>query len=297
MKHSTKQQLELQIQEKKEKIPVESKRELAETLQPEVLSAFINIPFKKNKKDLLVVENDEMSLIVIKAILEKNHFTFEIATTEENAISEIENNHFHMILIGINDPEFLWERLLKKVWNENKGISKTFLLALTSHITEISISEFLKNNFDRVLTKPYRETELISIIRKYKKLKAAKNAPNDNHFTFSLEQLKKISNNNEEFIIKMLHKFIISALECGEEMTLGFNENNMVRLKKASHKGIPSYSIMGLNNLVECLVYMEANALSPQEKNNIQKRLADFDKKNKTVIKEIENYIHLKNKN
>ncbi|MCD6017348.1 MAG: response regulator [Bacteroidetes bacterium] len=290
MKISARHQIDSQIQTKKKDIKAETEPDMVAALQPEVMSSYINIPLKKNKKDLLVAENDDMSIIVIKTILEKHNFTFELATTESEAIFALEKSTFHIVLTGINDSEMLWEGLIKKIWEENGDVPKTFLLALTNRITEQNVAEYLNNNFDKILLKPYKETDLIKMIRKFKKLIPKRNSPL-NYQSFNLDQLKRISNNNEAFIKNMLDKFIESAIECSESMKSAISLNDLINLKKAAHKALPSYSVLGLKDLAEQLNFIERNASTDQEKDELLKKLSSFDKGNQAIIKEIKKYL------
>ncbi|MES2567770.1 MAG: response regulator [Bacteroidota bacterium] len=258
------------------------------TMAPEPLSSFINITLKKDKKDLLVAESDEVSIIVIKALLERHNLAFELTTNEDEAISALEKNHFHIALIGINNIELIWENLVKKIWAENAESPKTFIFALTNNNINITIPDYLNNNFDKILIKPYKEIEIIKLIRKYKKLIPKRKSPLNNH-TFNLEQLRKISN-SDVFINKMLEKFIQSAQECSETLNSAFQKNDIDGLKKAAHKDIPSYSILGLKDLTDFLIFIENNNFSVDDL-QMKNKLLDFDKRNSAIILEIKNYL------
>lgn len=292
MKISARHQMHSQLQTKKQGNKSKTAPEIKETLQPMAMSSYTNIPLKKTKKDILVAENDEMSIIVIKAILDKHNFSYELVTNETEAISALEKNHFHIALTGINDKNNLWENLIKKVWEENRDMPKTFLLALTNLQIQSSISEYLNNNFDKIILKPYKEAELIKIIRKYKKLTPKRKTPL-NQQSFNLDQLRRISNNNEEFVRNMLDKFIQSAVECRDTMNTALTENNMDKLKKAAHKGLPSYSVLELKDLTELLIYIDHLSLSDQINITIKKKVLDFEKLNSNAINEIRKYLEI----
>jgi DNA-binding response OmpR family regulator len=290
MKISAKRQINSPVQKKRQSKKSQEQSALVDSLQPEPLSSFIEIPLTKNEKDILVADNDEMSIIVIKAILEKNNFTFELASSENDAIAAFEKNQFHMVLIGFNDAIYRWENLVQRVWDENSEAPKTFLLALTNPPTEIILSEFLNNNFDKIILKPYKEVDLVKTIKKFKRLTPKRKAPL-NYQSFSLNQLRRISNNNEVFVKSMLDKFIESAIECGETMYAAIAGNDIDKLKKAAHKGLPSYSILELKKLAELLTYFEQQPLVDADLSELKMKIKDFDSKNKSVISEIKTFL------
>lgn len=290
MKISARHQLNSQLQTKKQSTKIKTDKEISETLQPMAMSSYTNIPLKKNKKDLLVAENDEMSIIVIKAILEKHNFTYELVTNETDAIAAYEKNQFHISLVGINDPGCLWKNLIKTIWEENRDIPKTFILVLTNLKIQGSISDYLNDNFDKIILKPYKEADLIRIIRKFKKLTPKRKIPL-NQQSFNLDQLRRISNNNEEFVRNMLDKFIESAVECRETMNSAITENNIDKLKKAAHKGLPSYTILELKELTELLIYIDHLSLTELINIEIKKKVLNFEKLNSSIIREIRKYL------
>lgn len=290
MKVSGRHQINSQILIKKQNKKTKSRSVTKEALQPATLSSYIQIPLKKEEKDLLVAENDELSIIVIKTILDKHNFTFDIVSSEEDAISAFEKCQYHIVLIGLNDSHFLWESLISKIWDENRDTPKTFLLALTTPPNDHAVSEYLKNNFDKIILKPYKETELIKIIRKYKRLTPKRKLPL-NHTSFNLDQLKRISNNNEDFVKSMLDKFIESAIECAETMTAALAEKNIDKFKKAAHKGLSSYSILELKELMAHLMYFDKHEFSESDISDLKHRLKDFNETNNSVIKDIKKYL------
>lgn len=110
-------------------------------------------------------------------------------------------------------------------------------------------------------------------------------------YSFSLDQLNKIGNNNEEFNHKMIEQFILSAVESSKNMLSALEESNWVKLKSAAHKGIPSYAIMDLSELVKFMKKIELNAESDSERENVKELVKLFDQENQAVINEMGTYL------
>ena len=110
--------------------------------------------------------------------------------------------------------------------------------------------------------------------------------------SFSVDQLKRISNNNEEFIIKMLNLFVFQASQCSDMMQQAILTNDWAKLKAVSHKNISSYSIMNLHELVELLKFIESNAEKKREHWRVKEFVDSVCEKNADVIKIIGDYIY-----
>ena len=111
------------------------------------------------------------------------------------------------------------------------------------------------------------------------------------NYSFSLEQLNKIGNNNEEFTIQMLGQFILTAKECSQNMLSAIKQNDWLKVKNAAHKGVSSYSVMDLAELVSIMKTIEAGAETEKEHSSIKALVDIFDKKNRLLIAEMVNYI------
>ncbi len=116
---------------------------------------------------------------------------------------------------------------------------------------------------------------------------------NDNYnsslkYSFSLDQLNKIGNNDEEFTTEMLKQFEHSARECSEELVLAIKQNDLAKVKRSAHKAVPSYSVMNLVELTGLLKKIEALEMSGED---LKELVNLFDKKNQRVLFEIDHYI------
>jgi hypothetical protein len=109
-------------------------------------------------------------------------------------------------------------------------------------------------------------------------------------YSFNLDQLNKVGNNDEEFTIQMLKQFRFSATECSGNLVSAIKQKDGVKLKSAAHKAVPSYSVMGLDELVDLLKTIER---WPEVNfDNLTTLIRLFNKKNQKVITEINNYIN-----
>jgi HPt (histidine-containing phosphotransfer) domain-containing protein len=77
---------------------------------------------------------------------------------------------------------------------------------------------------------------------------------------YDLSLLRKLSNNDEEFIIDMLNTFRRTALPIVERMERLISENQPLALGREAHKILPGVSFLGIKYLETDLETMEENA-------------------------------------
>ena len=113
---------------------------------------------------------------------------------------------------------------------------------------------------------------------------------------FSMEHLNRIGNNDAAFNLLMLKKFSDSIIDNMQGLEEGLLNNNWVRIRNAVHKSIPSYHMMGLEKLVDCMQSIQAK-IDKSEYNKedvrlvIQNEIDFLQKENKNILLELTNYI------
>ncbi|HWY12349.1 MAG TPA: hypothetical protein VN026_13535 [Bacteroidia bacterium] len=110
---------------------------------------------------------------------------------------------------------------------------------------------------------------------------------------FNLDQLNQIGNDDETFTKQMLEKFITQVYECSESLHSAILTSDWLKLKNTAHKNIPSYSIMGLDELVNLLKYTEIQSAKNKEYNHMLEIVEIICEKNNTVIDAIRKHLRL----
>lgn len=250
-------------------------------------------------KNVLVVDDDEMSMLLLSTILTKNGIRHKVAPDGKDAILKLKTETFDLVLTDINMPEISGIDLLKQIKKGDNGQKSASVIAITANINKNDIEKYKESGFDAVILKPYLEVDLLKLIYGHLGVHKIKNnnghklltEPIEKQTSFSLEQLNKISNGSEEFIIKMLEKFIVSATECCNSMTEGIQKGDPAKVAAAAHKSIPSCSMMGLKDLVENLQLVELNARGGKDPDTIRETAEWIIERLTNTIKEIETYL------
>ncbi|MBC7863491.1 MAG: Hpt domain-containing protein, partial [Bacteroidia bacterium] len=143
-----------------------------------------------------------------------------------------------------------------------------------------NISEVQNNHSER------KKTEVVAAIE-MKKNSGVLNNLFSTVSGFSLDQLNRIGNNNEDFVRIMLEKFITTAAKNTENMVSGLANGDFTKLMNAAHKSIPSYHMLGLNHLVKHLQYIERHSREGAEFAELSARLQLVHEETWKVISEI----------
>ena len=104
-----------------------------------------------NEKKLLVVDDDESYLNILKKILTKMEYAAEVATSSEEALKILEKEKYPLIITDLDMPGLDGVELCKQI-KEND--SKSIVYALSGYITDYDTEDLEKSGFDGYLYKP-----------------------------------------------------------------------------------------------------------------------------------------------
>lgn len=119
------------------------------------------------------------------------------------------------------------------------------------------------------------------------------NKQQDYSTTFNLDQLNRIASGDKKFVIQMTQEFMSITSECSEIMKTAIMNNDWAKLKTIAHKNIPSYSIMGLNDLVGILKEIEHNAQIEEKQEEIKEYVELICEMNSLVIISLQEHLKL----
>ena len=111
------------------------------------------------KKRILVVDDDEIIVGLVKEILEGEGFKVEIARDGMDGLEKIKQNGYDAIISNMNMPRMKGDKLYLEV----KELSPT----LVKKILFISgnINDFIKSTGNRYLKKPFSREELVKTVK------------------------------------------------------------------------------------------------------------------------------------
>ncbi len=113
----------------------------------------------KTSLDILLVEDDEICQRVAEVMLTELKHRVDIAGSAEEVLMKLEKK-YDLILMDIGLPDMDGMELAKKIRSEPGCNQKTYIAALTAHVSKQHKEQFLKAGMDAVLFKPFSVREL-----------------------------------------------------------------------------------------------------------------------------------------
>ncbi|MBC9910027.1 ATP-binding response regulator [Chitinophaga varians] len=116
---------------------------------------------------VLVAEDQEMNLLLMKMMLTRWKCRFDMARDGEVAMRMFEQQQYDLVLLDLHMPKLsgleVVERIRRHADPKKAGV---VVLALTADITEQDVRDFKRAGFNDWLMKPFREMDIYRVIRK-----------------------------------------------------------------------------------------------------------------------------------
>ncbi|MEI8085241.1 MAG: PAS domain S-box protein [Paludibacter sp.] len=212
-------------------------------------------------KVLLVEDNEMNRFIAIQSL----HYVGCKVTEAENgleAIKQLKENEFDLVLMDIQMPEMDGVEATKQIRNTlGKQIP---IIALTANAFKHDIDLYLSVGMNDYLIKPYREEDLYRKIEMY--TKSIQSAEIENiQPLYDLNDLEVISRGDKSFINKMLEVFVNASQQAISQFTADYENNNIDGIRKLAHKLKPSIDNMGVISLKDKIRILERFELDHNE--------------------------------
>jgi signal transduction histidine kinase len=117
-----------------------------------------------NKINILIADDNEINLILLKVMFEKLNCTLDTAINGAEALALLCTKPYHLALIDLNMPVLNGLDLTRSV--RDKNIS-TPIIAISAYANELKIKDALSLGFNDYLTKPINEEQLNKLLKNY----------------------------------------------------------------------------------------------------------------------------------
>ena len=124
--------------------------------------------FRAPEVNILVVDDTNMNLLVIKNLLKKTGVKLDTTLSGQDSVALARKNDYDMILMDQRMPGMDGTEAMKEIrkFEGEKG-KKTPIICLTADVIRGARERYLEQGFDDYLTKPVDGTELEMMIMKY----------------------------------------------------------------------------------------------------------------------------------
>lgn len=219
-------------------------------------------------KDLriLLAEDNDINRLYATSIIKMWECQTDTAENGYVALEKVRNNEYDIILMDVQMPVMDGYEATKAIRMGGSPKNKIPIIALTANATAGDLEKCLAAGMNECIGKPFTPEILFAALVKYSQLKNIKselNASPVNERVIDLTHLKKISNNNEEFVSDIVASFVKSIPGSVEEIKSLQLKKNWLQIEKTVHKIKPTLAMVGMIAAREIAVEIES--LTKQE--------------------------------
>lgn len=215
--------------EKQAEVPVEVKQ-----MQPPVMRSSF-------EGKVILVDDDPLILRLCALILAKNkieHITFN--NPQECLALPVDDNVTHVFL-DIRMPSINGVDLCHAL--RKKYPAQTKFFALTAHVLKAEKETILQEGFDGILTKPFREQELLDVFQKSDRAFAVNaDAPD-------LSTLRQMTLDDESLFQSVLAQFLAETSEDTRHLKSLLSSDDIQAIREVVHRLSGRLSQIGIRNL------------------------------------------------
>ncbi len=127
---------------------------------------------QRNKFKILIVDDDMINQTVASKLIAKFGYKSQCISDGIEAIEELENNNYDLILMDCNMPEMDgWEATKTIRSRTEKAYSKIPILALTADAMDFERRKSFNAGMNEIITKPFKSEQLIEQLDKFLEVK------------------------------------------------------------------------------------------------------------------------------
>jgi CheY-like chemotaxis protein/HPt (histidine-containing phosphotransfer) domain-containing protein len=227
-------------------------------LSEEKKKIFIN-PEALKGRFILVVEDNEFNQFIARSILVKWNAMVDIASNGKEAIAQIKEKNYDLILMDMQMPVMdglTATRIMRREMNNS-----TPVIALTAYATKDAIEKALDAGMNGYLTKPFEEETLFSQLLSTLDIplhyisdttgspQNHETAPDKPSLQYDLSKLSKLVGDDRAEIIYLLEQFVDLIPEYSSVLFTAFEQNNIGDVEKSAHKIKASLELIASGNL------------------------------------------------
>jgi PAS domain S-box-containing protein len=214
-------------------------------------------------KRILLVEDNEMNRFVAINALQPYKMKIIEAENGKEAIEILKNETFDLILMDLQMPIMGGLEATKIIRNILKASIP--IIALTANAFKSEIDKCIEAGMNDYIIKPFEKNDLIKIIYKeialnHIPIQKPKTVNMENRPTeelYNLDQLIEMSDNNEEFIQRILGIFIDTIGNSIQDLELAIEKEDFAYIPKIAHKIKPSLGNMNIKSLEQDILDLE----------------------------------------
>lgn len=229
----------------------------------------------KNLRILLAEDND-INRLYATSILKMWECTADTAENGYVALEKVRNNDYDIILMDIQMPVmdgFEATRAIKKSGAPKNQIP---IIALTANSSSKDIEKCMASGMNDCIAKPFTPENLFGILIKYGRFRETQQALKPENETIDLSYLKKMSNNDKEFVDEIINSFVLNTPKAIKEIKSYLNSENWIKMEEQVHKIKPTLTMIGMPLARESAVEIEILTRSQSDIETLKRLVQKF---------------------
>lgn len=240
--------------------------------------------FKKQKaqqtslKDLriLLAEDNDINRLYATSILKMWECSADTAENGYVALEKVRNNEYDIILMDIQMPVMDGFEATKAIKMSGSPKNQIPIIALTANSSTKDFERCIAAGMNDCIGKPFTPENLFAVLVKYGQLKSVKDKLTPPRETVNLSYLRKISNNNKEFVDDIINSFVLNTPKALNEINRFMNEKNWVKMEEQVHKIKPTLTMIGMSAARERAVEIQTLSNSQDDIPTLKRLAKDF---------------------
>jgi signal transduction histidine kinase/CheY-like chemotaxis protein len=271
-----------------------------ELQKSDVLTVFKPKPGLLSDFNFLIADDDEYNRGLISHIFNKWGLKYTLVEDGRKIIEQVNSGKgFQLILLDIQMPEMNGIEVANYIrGSENKKISSLPMMALTATTAKEEQDKCFRARINHVMAKPFSEQSLFMNICEVLKVEIPKeeNAETDKaeekgNVPLMLKNLYHIANNDEGFVIEMLHMFIKTSREGMIQVNEGLKNKDWEKVAEFAHKIKSPCKHLDASNTADLLKEIEQIARREGEKDDLSEKIKQVENQIAGLIQSVEIYL------
>jgi len=237
---------------------------------------------------VLLVEDNDINRMYAANVLKKWHCSFEEAENGEIALEKVRKHNFDIILMDIQMPVLDGLETARAIRNTFSSPKKDIpIVAFTANALKGDKAKYLDAGMNDYISKPFMPDDLYQIMSSYYSDSTTKNLIEDN--LIDLSYLRKMSNNDESFVLEMVESFVEKTPNLLEELSSSCAEKDWTNVGNLAHKLKPNLAFMGIESLKDLVLRIETDGKSGENVKELPKLVDELIHSVNEAIEELKN--------
>ena len=212
---------------------------------------------------LLAVDDVAMNLTLLTELLGAAGYVVDTALTAGAGLALASKNHYALLLLDIQLPDFNGDVLLQRL-RTNSAASSTAspAFAMTGELSATLEASLLQSGFVQVIAKPWSANEIVAAIQratavvKVAQTAAAQSASSD--ALFDRAQALKTTGGDEKLMLKLRAMLVTELKNKATALRNAFVQNDELGLNDQRHKLAGAAGFTGATALAAALAQLKA---------------------------------------